>query len=105
VRRLLERIGFRYVSRVDPFDGGPHYEARLDEVTLVRAHRTARVAPEPLRGHATDALVAREARTGRERFRAVQSEVREEAGLVQLPRAARHRLGAEAGDRVHWIPF
>jgi arginine N-succinyltransferase len=29
VQRMLERIGFRYVDRIDPFDGGPHYEAKL----------------------------------------------------------------------------
>ena len=39
VRRMLERIGFRYVSRIDPFDGGPHYEAKLSEVSLVRGPR------------------------------------------------------------------
>src|SRR5512142_1158938 len=44
VRRLLDRIGFRYVNRIDPFDGGPHYEARLQDVTLVRAHRRATLA-------------------------------------------------------------
>ncbi|MBS1153304.1 MAG: arginine N-succinyltransferase, partial [Myxococcaceae bacterium] len=27
VQRMLERIGFRYVNHIDPFDGGPHYEA------------------------------------------------------------------------------
>ena len=24
--RMLERIGFKYVNHIDPFDGGPHYE-------------------------------------------------------------------------------
>ncbi|MFL5293249.1 MAG: arginine N-succinyltransferase, partial [Myxococcales bacterium] len=43
VRHLLATIGFRYVSRIDPFDGGPHWEARLAEVSLVRDHRTARL--------------------------------------------------------------
>lgn len=32
VQRMLERIGFRYAERVDPFDGGPHYVARTDAV-------------------------------------------------------------------------
>src|SRR5690606_8098865 len=26
VRKRLGRIGFRYVERIDPFDGGPHFE-------------------------------------------------------------------------------
>jgi arginine N-succinyltransferase len=36
VARLLARIGFRYAHRVDPFDGGPYYEAHTDAVTPVR---------------------------------------------------------------------
>jgi arginine N-succinyltransferase len=35
VEKLLERIGFRYCERVDPFDGGPHFLANTDEITLV----------------------------------------------------------------------
>ncbi|MDI3287897.1 arginine N-succinyltransferase [Polyangium sp. 15x6] len=35
VEKLLRRIGFRYAHRVDPFDGGPHYTARMDEITLI----------------------------------------------------------------------
>lgn len=35
VEKLLKRIGFRYAERVDPFDGGPHFTAMTDEITLV----------------------------------------------------------------------
>jgi arginine N-succinyltransferase len=37
VEKLLTRIGFRYMDRVDPFDGGPYYSAKTDEVAPVRA--------------------------------------------------------------------
>lgn len=36
VEKILTRIGFRYATRVDPFDGGPHFLARTDEVSLIR---------------------------------------------------------------------
>ncbi len=39
VEKILRRIGFRYAERVDPFDGGPHFVARTDEVSLVVASR------------------------------------------------------------------
>ncbi|MFW5877136.1 MAG: arginine N-succinyltransferase [Myxococcota bacterium] len=39
VARLLERVGFRYANRVDPFDGGPYFEARTDEVATLGAAR------------------------------------------------------------------
>jgi arginine N-succinyltransferase len=105
VRRLLARIGFRPVSRIDPFDGGPHYEARLEDVTIVRAHRAGRFAKEPLRGGGEEALVAVERRSGRERFRAVRCLALAGPDGVRIPAAARRRLGADADDRVHWIPF
>jgi arginine N-succinyltransferase len=49
VERMLERIGFRYARRIDPFDGGPHFVARTDDVTLVRRSRRVRYAG-PLAG-------------------------------------------------------
>ena len=36
VKKMLESIGFCYTQEVDPFDGGPHYRARLKDITLVR---------------------------------------------------------------------
>lgn len=47
VEKLLMRIGFRYAHRVDPFDGGPHFTARMDEVSLVHDTRRTR-ADRPL---------------------------------------------------------
>jgi arginine N-succinyltransferase len=104
VRRLLERIGFRYVSRIDPFDGGPHYEAKLLDVTLVRAYRRARLAEEPLARGGEERLVAL-ARGGRNRFRAVRCLARIEGEGVHVPAAARELLGARAGDRLHLVPM
>lgn len=42
VERMLLAAGFRYARRVDPFDGGPHFVARTDEVTLVKNARRVR---------------------------------------------------------------
>lgn len=44
VEKLLRRIGFRYADRVDPFDGGPHFTAMTDEVSLVASSRRFRIA-------------------------------------------------------------
>jgi arginine N-succinyltransferase len=103
--RLLSRLGFRFVDRIDPFDGGPHYEARLKDVTLVRTHRVARLAGRPLAGDAPAALVARLPARGASRFRAVRTPARVRAGELQLPEAARARLGARPGEPLHLVPF
>lgn len=49
VERMLSGLGFRYAKRVDPFDGGPHFVANTDDVSLVRSARAVsapRVLPE-----------------------------------------------------------
>jgi arginine N-succinyltransferase len=43
VEKMLRRIGFRYAERVDPFDGGPHFTAPTDEITLVQRATRAKV--------------------------------------------------------------
>jgi arginine N-succinyltransferase len=44
VEKVLREVGFSYAHRIDPFDGGPHFHARTDDITLVRGTRAARVA-------------------------------------------------------------
>ena len=36
VKKMLENIGFKYTNEVDPFDGGPHYRAPKDQITIVK---------------------------------------------------------------------
>jgi len=36
---LLQRAGFRYLNTIDPFDGGPHYGAPLQEVQPIQRSR------------------------------------------------------------------
>lgn len=43
VEKLLRRIGFSYCWRIDPFDGGPHFTAPTEDITLVRRTRRARM--------------------------------------------------------------
>ncbi len=59
VEKLLQRIGFRYAHRVDPFDGGPHFTARTDEISLIADTRRTK-ADRPMTPMPSDrkALVA-----------------------------------------------
>ncbi|MFT3685239.1 MAG: arginine N-succinyltransferase [Phycisphaerales bacterium] len=38
-KMMLEKLGFKYHMRVDPFDGGPHIEAPTDTISLVQKTR------------------------------------------------------------------
>lgn len=43
VKRMLESIGFRYMEEVDPFDGGPHYRALKNDISLIKNHQHFKV--------------------------------------------------------------
>ncbi|WP_176067275.1 arginine N-succinyltransferase [Anaeromyxobacter diazotrophicus] len=107
VKHMLEALGFRYVDRIDPFDGGPHYEARVEDLTVVRAHRRLRVAAGDLspRTRAPVRLVAVERPEGKVRFRAVRTALRVRGEEALLPAEARALLEVGPGERVHAIPF
>ncbi|MBI2376455.1 MAG: arginine N-succinyltransferase [Deltaproteobacteria bacterium] len=54
VKRMLESIGFTYSERIDPFDGGPHFEAMTDSVPLIARAKSfelsrVRSGPTPTR--------------------------------------------------------
>lgn len=109
---MLQKIGFSYDERIDPFDGGPHWSALTSRIDPIRRFRRARVmqealAPdeEPLAGETEERLVAVERATGRNRFRAVRALVRFRDASLAMTQEARETLGVKPGDRVSTIPF
>jgi arginine N-succinyltransferase len=103
VERLLRKAGFAYAHRIDPFDGGPHFHAVTDEISLVKGTRrlTVRALVEggPGEPAPVDALVAAE-RAGAPFFRAVRALVRPLGDAVTLPAAAAAALEVTPGDVV-----
>jgi arginine N-succinyltransferase len=111
VEKMLRRIGFRYAQRVDPFDGGPHFTARTEDVTLVaRSHRAtvARLLPDH-DAPKTTALVAIET-SEPPFFRCVLAPWRSADAPSssgpggELAAGAAARLGIAAGDDVWVLP-
>ncbi|MFI5290440.1 MAG: arginine N-succinyltransferase, partial [Polyangia bacterium] len=43
VEKMLRRVGFEYAERIDPFDGGPHFVAKTDDIALIKETRRAKV--------------------------------------------------------------
>ncbi len=105
VQRMLERIGFKYVSRIDPFDGGPHYEADVEDITLVRRFRTVKLGKDDFELEGEPWLVAAEKREGKARFRAVCCPVRFADQIAYLPGAAKEVLGVKPGEKLSLVPF
>jgi len=112
VEKMLRGIGFSFANRIDPFDGGPHFHAPTDDITVVRGTGAARVGggdgPEPTAPLRT-VLVARE-RPDWPRFRAVRVQARwpaipEPQARLDLPDEARRALDVVSGDEVAVLGF
>jgi arginine N-succinyltransferase len=96
VRKILTRIGFRYADRVDPFDGGPHYLAATDEVTLIRDAQQAPIRVAPTLNGSSPALIAHESGSP-PYFVAVVGGVSGAPKFATLTPATAERAGLSAG--------
>src|SRR5262249_27906300 len=104
VEKMLRHVGFRYAERIDPFDGGPHFQTRTDDVTIVQATRRGRlVAGEP-RPDAQQVIASVERGTA-PHFIAVPARAAGNGGEVALDARARETLGVSPGDEVGYVPI
>lgn len=103
VEKILRRIGFEYAGTIDPFDGGPHFVADTDAITLVsQARELAVKAIETADGSRPRALLAATHKQAPS-FRATASRVvLKDEHVVGVPKQAREILGIGDGDRV-WL--
>lgn len=106
VEKLLRRIGFRYAERVDPFDGGPHFTALTDEITLVQNTQHLNVGGVLDSGQKTGkrGLVAVE-NTEAPWFRAVLSAIELGEDEVKIGEHEARMLGVHPGDPVWVLPL
>jgi arginine N-succinyltransferase len=107
VERMLRAIGFRYARRVDPFDGGPHFVAPTDEVSLVRDTVTAPyTGPLPLAqaDTASRGIVLHFQPTAPYVIGVQSSYVSGAEGFC-LPEAMAQRLGVSPGGSVTVTPL
>ena len=81
----------------DPFDGGPHYGANREEITIVKNGRWGDVVVADKGPFNERALVGHK-RDGE--FRAVFSAFDGANSMVSLPQASAKALEVEAGEKV-----
>jgi arginine N-succinyltransferase len=117
VETMLRRIGFTYANRIDPFDGGPHFHARIDDIALVRAARPARVADASAGAGTRSAdgsaasqrvlVTVEDDRPQQPRFRAIASHgpLDLATATVQLSAGERAALVIDVGAEVYCLPL
>jgi len=104
VKHMLERIGFEWRHHIDPFDGGPHYWAETDKISIVKETRKVSVKREPLKRKSKEGALAG-ILVGSE-FRCLQTSFELAKGSVYLPKLASENLGITAGkEPVYLMPI
>lgn len=106
-RAILERIGFQYRDRVDPFDGGPHLECATEDVLPVKVTRRAELlGAAPAGKGKREAIVSLERSRGADDpFLATMTPIYETADGVRLPAEVMKLLHAEPGMQIGITPM
>lgn len=103
VKHMLEKIGFKWREHIDPFDGGPHYWADTDKITLVSQTKKYHAHRDTLRGRTSErALVCL---FKDDEFRCMQSPFEITRGKVQLPKTVLELLELTGGEEVYLLPM
>lgn len=101
-QHLLESVGFRYLNKVDPLDGGIMYGALRDEISIVRDGACCRITPAPKDVCPSSALVGM-IREGQ--FLGGQFPIGQSSHTTILPEEVFRSLCLTDGDRVCVVPF
>ncbi len=106
VEGMLRRIGFEYAGQIDPFDGGPHFIAKTDDITIVKQTREVAVRTvDTDAGERSWAIMAVYGNGSRPQFRAIPARVVPlPDGAVGVTEEARQRLGVEEGQQA-WLCY
>jgi arginine N-succinyltransferase len=100
ILKLLQRAGFRYLDTVDPFDGGPHYGATLEEVKPLQCSRSLVCLDLPPTQADTRVLLGN---PHSQRFCAALCQICGQG--LRLEPATAQLLDLQAGDPVWAIPL
>ena len=101
-KHLLESIGFKYLNQIDPFDGGPHYGANLDEILLVKKAKKFETIDGKVGQFDTLALVGIDHADG---FRGCLTYFDIKDKKVILPEVTKSLLDVTSGDQVSLTPI
>jgi arginine N-succinyltransferase len=103
VEKMLRQIGFEYAKRIDPFDGGPHFIAKTDQITLVQETTRKRARVGNVSGGDFGLLSIE--RDREPHFAATGAHFRIVGDEVELTAESLATLGAQPGELLGVLPF
>jgi arginine N-succinyltransferase len=96
-KHMLEKMGFVYLNEVDPFDGGPHYGAHLEEIKVIKEMKSYRLSATETQSYGKMALIAAQTKLG---FRGTLAHFDIKDNEISLPKWIRELLGTETNDKI-----
>lgn len=100
-QHLLESIGFSYLEEVDPFDGGPHYGCKTNDILPIKMGQTVSIGEFKDANFKTAGLIGVNA----DGFKAklVNYDLRD--GVLAVPTKVREALNLDLDQQVFITPF
>lgn len=104
VQRMLTKIGFRYANQIDPFDGGPHFIARTNEITLVANAKRHTLSATKEQNESGERYLAASAPNEGRGFRACWATLEASQAEAQLAPGVAKVLELAADDEFWAVP-
>lgn len=103
VKAMLEKIGFRYMSEVDPFDGGPHYRAHMNDIAPIKNSFSKNLIIKENSSFDEEYLIT--IPSDEFDFLSVKTKANVTDKGVELPMEVVDRFNLDQGLQIHGIPF
>ncbi len=100
-QHLLESIGFEYLDEVDPFDGGPHYGSKTENILPIKQGQKLRLGEIKDSTFKTQGLIG----LGSDDFRATLTAYEIRDGVIAVPNKTRDLLKIDIDQDVFITPF
>ena len=101
--RMLKRIGFRQMGRIEPFDGGPYYEAERTKITVIR--KAVKAAFEKNESALTEGIRALLLLERKGKVRGCVGVCRFQKGKLFLDSQAAKLLAPKRREAILLVPF
>jgi arginine N-succinyltransferase len=101
-KHLLESVGFKYVNEVDPFDGGPHYGCKTDEIKTVKDGSWKVLMQKDRSVLDRSGIVSFESQG---KFCACNTSAEILDDQIAIPQNTMDLLKLKVGDRIYWAPL
>ncbi len=100
-QHLLESIGFSYLEEVDPFDGGPHYGAKTNQILPIKKGQMLTLGDSQNANFQQLGFVG----IGEGDFKSIVTGYEIKEGQVFLPQKTRKLLNLDINQNIYITPF